>query len=280
MPKTWFITGATRGIGRAIATAALGAGDRVVATGRDPDATRAAFPNAGAGLGVVALDVTDPRSIEQAVAHALGAFGTIDVLVNNAGYGQFGLFEELSREEAAAQFATNVTGVMDVTRAVLPAMRRRRSGRVFNISSIGGMIGGVGYSLYCASKFALEGFSESLAAELAGFGISVTVVQPGFFRTDFLAPSSIRYADASIDDYADLRTSMRTTYEAYDRKQAGDPAKLAAAIVRLAGEAKPPLRFAVGSDAYAVLSDKIDALRGDLETWRELTVSTNHEVRG
>ena len=278
MPKTWFITGATRGIGRAIATSALEAGDRVVATGRDLDATRAAFPDAGASLSVAALDVIDPRSIEEAVAHALDAFGTIDVLVNNAGYGQFGLFEESSREEAAAQFATNVTGVMDVTRAVLPTMRRRRSGRIFNVSSIGGMIGGVRYSLYCASKLALEGFSESLAAELSGFGIRVAIVEPGFFRTDFLAPSSIRYADGSIDDYADLRTSMRTTYDGYNRKQAGDPAKLAAAIVRLADEAEPPLRFAMGSDAYAVLSDKIDALRAGLETWRELTVSTDHEA--
>src|SRR4051794_9413226 len=179
MSKTWFVTGAARGIGASIVRAALAAGDRVVATGRDPEAIAASFGRAEAVL-ALRLDVTGRQEVEAAVAAALERFGRIDVLVNNAGYGHFGMFEESTPEEAERQFATNVFGLFDLTRAVLPAMRRQRAGHVVNISSVAGIRGGPGGSLYCASKHAVEGFSESLAHEVSPFGIRITLVEPGF----------------------------------------------------------------------------------------------------
>lgn len=244
----------------------------VVATGRDIDRTRAAFDKSHSLL-VTALDVTDESQIKRAVAEALERFDTIDVLVNNAGYGHLGFFEETTRADAEAQFATNVHGVFNVTRAVLPTMRRQRDGRIFNISSIGGVRGGSGYALYAASKFALEGFSEALAAEVACFGIRVTIVQPGYFRTDFLTPESIRSGEASIEDYAEVSSAMREVYTSYNHQQLGDPSKLADAIVRLAGEAAPPLRYAAGRDAYDIVVEKAAELAAGVEQWRDLSLS-------
>ncbi len=206
----------------------------------------------------------------------MARFGRIDVLVNNAGYGQMGFFEEVSSDQARAQFDTNVFGLLHVTRAVLPVMRQQRAGRVLNLSSIGGIQGGYpGASLYCATKFAVEGFSEGLAQEVAGFGIKVTIVEPGFFRTDFLDSQSVRFGDIAVTDYAAQSAELRASYGAYNHQQPGDPARLATLLLQLAAHPTPPLRFAAGSDAVAVVSAKIDALRAELQVWEALSVTTD-----
>lgn len=275
MSKTWFVTGAGRGIGAAIVKAALAAGDNVVATGRDPKKVAAAFAPAPERLLVVALDVAVAAQAEAAVAAAVAGFGRIDVLVNNAGYGHLGAFEQSEPADVERQFATNVFGVLHVTRAVLPVMRKQRAGRIFNITSIGGLRGAPGGSLYAASKFAIEGFSESLSLEVAEFGIGVTLVEPGFFRTDFLDASSVRYGEKRIADYDAFSRKLRDNYDARNHQQAGDPAKLAAALVDLASHEKPPLRFLAGSDAASIFAAKLVSLSAELEAWRALSESTD-----
>lgn len=279
MSKTWFITGAARGIGACIARAALDAGENVVATGRDPLRIERALPGYGERLLVLRLDVTDPAQARDAVDRAVATFGRIDVLVNNAGYGQLGMFEENSADDVRKQFDTNVHGTLHVTRAVLPVMRRQRAGRIFNLSSIGGMVGFEGASIYCAAKFAVEGFSESLALEVARFGIQVTIVQPGFFRTDFLDGSSVRYGAEAIPDYAPASAALRGGCEDYSHRQPGDPDKLGRAIVELAGVPQAPLRFAAGSDALDYIAGKLDAARAELAQWKDLSASTDHAAQ-
>lgn len=275
MAKTWFITGATRGIGAAIASAALAAGDSVAASGRDPARIAAAFPDAGQALLPVALDVTDEAGIAAAVETTVAHFGRIDVLVNNAGFGVFGPFEETSAADAQLQFATNVFGLFAVTRAVLPVMRRQKAGHLFNLSSIAGLRGGLGGSLYAASKFAVEGFSESLAQEVAPFGIHVTVVEPGFFRTDFLDGSSVRLVPGTIGDYAETSQRIRDGYQERNHNQAGDPAKLGTMIVTLAGRDDPPFRYAAGTDAAGIMQAKIDRLTRELAAIRDIAPLTD-----
>ena len=275
MSRIWLVTGAARGIGAETVKAAVAAGDRVVATGRNREQIERAFAEFGDRVLALALDVTSEAQALAAVEGAVGRFGRIDVLVNNAGYGLLGAFEESSVEEIERQFETNVFGLMHVTRAVLPVMRRQRSGRIFNLSSVGGVIGFPASSLYCATKFAIEGFSESLALELAQFGIKVTIVEPGFFRTDFLESSSIRYGSRVIEDYAASSSATRANYEKHNHRQAGDPAKLGVALVTLAGTAEPPLRYAAGSDSAGWILDKSIALGREVERWRELSVSTD-----
>jgi len=275
MSKIWFVTGATRGLGAEIAKAALAAGDRVVVTGRRREALEATFGPNGDALLSLSLDVTREADVQAAVEAALARFGRIDVLVNNAGYGNLGLFEETTDAEARAQYDTNVFGLYNVTRAVLPAMRGQRSGRIFNISSVGGLVGGESGSLYCATKFAVEGFSESIAKEVAPFGIHVTIVEPGFFRTDFLDANSVRYGSRRIEDYAEVSARMKAFWDARNHAQAGDPAKLGRVLVDLANRVDPPLRFAAGSDAVAMISDKIASLRAELDAWSDLSVTTD-----
>lgn len=275
MSRTWFITGATRGLGRALAEAVLAEGDAVVATGRDPAALADLAATHGDRLLALKLDVTKPGEIEPAVAAALARFGAIDILVNNAGYGQLGLFEEVSAEAARRQFDVNVFGVMDVTRAVLPAMRAAKAGHIFNVTSIAGLRGGPGGGIYCASKHAIEGLSESLAQEVAPFGIKVTLIEPGYFRTDFLDPTSIAHSDRPIADYAETAAQMRAFFAERNHAQAGDPRKLAAAILTLAAAAEPPLRFVAGSDALAILDAKITLLAETAAPWRALSASTD-----
>jgi NAD(P)-dependent dehydrogenase (short-subunit alcohol dehydrogenase family) len=271
-PSTWFITGAARGIGAHTVQAALAAGHNVVATARNHRTISSTHDR----LLALDLDVTNPAQAQSAVNAAVAHFGRIDVLVNNAGYGQMGLFEEVSSDQAQAQFDTNVFGLFNVTRAVLPVMRQQRAGRVLNLSSIGGIQGGYpGASLYCASKFAVEGFSEGLAQEVAGFGINVTIVEPGFFRTDFLDSQSVRFGDIPVTDYAPQSAEIRAAYGAYNHQQPGDPARLAAVLLQLAAHSTPPLRFAAGSDAVAVVGAKIDSLRAELQAWEALSVTTD-----
>jgi NAD(P)-dependent dehydrogenase (short-subunit alcohol dehydrogenase family) len=275
MSNVWFITGSGRGIGAHIARSALQAGHKVVATGRDLEQLRASFQGVPADkIAFVELDVSNEAQAETAVHAAVNQFGRIDVLVNNAGYGLMGNFEEVASSAVERQFATNVFGLMHVTRAVLPVMRRQRSGHIFNISSIGGALGFNGASVYCASKYAVEGLSASLEMEVARFGIKVTIVEPGFFRTDFLDSTSVRYGDKVIDDYA-LTGAVKDAYDAYNHQQPGDPVKLGLALVTLAGMKNPPRQFLAGSDAIAVVIQSLEGRLNEIRAFTELSKSTD-----
>ena len=275
MPKTWFVTGASRGLGAEIVRAAMRGGDHVIAAARYPTAiTDNLAPNADRLL-PVELDVTDAAAARAAVDAAVSRFGAIDVLVNNAGYGHYGFFEESTIDDAKGQMATNLFGVLYVTWAVLPYMRAARKGRIFNLSSLGGLIGAQFGSLYCATKFAVEGFSESLAKEVAQFGIHVTIVEPGPFRTDFLTPRSIRFGQELIADYDERRATLLAGVEERNGRQPGDPAKLAEAIVSLAETDTPPLRFIAGAVAVSTVETKLASMRAELDRWRQLSLSTD-----
>lgn len=275
MNKVWFITGAGRGIGAEIAKAALASGDRVVATGRQLAPLQAVYGAFGDRVLCLPLDITRQAEAQAAVEAAAARMGGIDVLVNNAGYGQLGLFEEIPAEAVERQFHTNVFGLMHVTRAALPVLRRQRRGHVINLSSIGGFMGFDGSSVYCATKFAVEGFSESLALEVAPFGIHVTIVEPGFFRTDFLDASSVQYGSQPVADYAQLPDGPRATYESYNRQQPGDPVKLGQVVVQLAGMPRPPLHFAAGSDALAYATTALERRQAGLQALAALSVTTD-----
>ena len=275
MPQTWFITGASRGLGAEIADAALRAGHRVVATGRRRDALVRRLGTDDERLLALELDVADTAQAEPAVTAALARFGGIDVLVNNAGYGHLGHFEETDDADARAQFATNVFGLFAVTRAVLPAMRRARRGHVVNVSSSAGFRGIETGSLYSASKFAVEGFSESLALELAPFGIHVTLLEPGPFRTEFFKPASIRFGGTTVADYDARRAARHASFLDRDGRQPGDPARLAQALLRVAEAPRPPLRFVAGAQAIAAMDAKLAETRAELDRWRTLGASTD-----
>ncbi len=270
--RVWFITGAGRGMGVDIAQAALAAGHAVVATGRDPEAVTNAVGETG-GLLVVELDITSPASAEAAVQAASEEFGRIDVLVNNAGNFFAGFFEELSPEQFEAQLTTNLLGPLNVTRAVLPVMRKQRSGHLVTISSTAGIVGQEFCSAYAASKFGLEGWMESLRFELERFGIHTTIVEPGFFRTDLLTKESTSYADLSIDDYAERTAQTRPAWEAMSGKQTNDPAKLAKALLTIVDQEEPPLRWVAGADAVAIVERKAHELLAQVDAYRELSSS-------
>jgi NAD(P)-dependent dehydrogenase (short-subunit alcohol dehydrogenase family) len=276
-PKVWFVTGATRGIGAEIVGRALAAGERVVGTGRNRDQIAATFKEHSERLLPVELDVTKEMHAFAAVEAAVARFGRIDVLVNNAGYGQFGMFEENTAAEIQRQFDTNVFGLFHVTRAVLPVMRKQRSGRIFNLSSMAGMVGFPAAALYCSSKFAIEGFSESLAMEVAELGIRITIVEPGFTRTDFLESSSIRYGTRQIADYAEASPKLRAEYESYSGRQSGDPTKLAAALLDLANSDNPPLRFASGSDAFEGMTSRLASVQSELHHYQKLSTAIDRD---
>jgi NAD(P)-dependent dehydrogenase (short-subunit alcohol dehydrogenase family) len=273
----WFVTGAGRGMGVDIAQAALAAGHAVVATGRDPERVRAAV-GAHDDLLTIALDITDPASAQSAVAAAVERFGRIDVLVNNAGNFYAGFFEEITAEDFRAQVETNLFGPLNVTRAVLPVMRAQRAGHVVTMSSTAGLIGQEFCTAYAASKFALEGWMESLTPEVAPFGIRTTVVEPGFFRTDLLTPESTSYAEPSIDDYADRTHATVAAWNGMNGRQGGDPAKLAAALVQLAGQDEPPVRWVAGADAVTGVEQKAADLLAQVNSHRELSSSLAHDA--
>jgi NAD(P)-dependent dehydrogenase (short-subunit alcohol dehydrogenase family) len=270
--KIWFITGAGRGMGVDIAKAALAAGDAVVATGRSPDAVAEAVDEAD-DLLVVKLDVTSPADAEAAVRAAVDRFGRIDVLVNNAGNFSAGYFEELTPEQIERQLATSLFGPMNVTRAVLPIMREQRSGHLISISSTAGFTGFEFCSAYAASKFGLEGWTESLAPEVEPFGIHTTIVNPGFFRTELLTKESVTYAEPSLEDYADRTAQQLKWWEAQSSQQPGDPAKLARALVAIANEEPPPRRFIAGADAIGLAEQKVAALQAQIDAYRDLSTS-------
>lgn len=279
MSDVWLVTGASRGLGRAIVRAALDAGHQVVAAARNMQSIEAAFGDIPTNRLLPAkLDVTDLEQAQHVAHAAVGAFGRVDVLVNNAGYGQFSAFEEMTPEEVHAQLDTNLFGVMNVTRAVLPLMRAQRSGRIFNVASMGGYRGGSLGSAYAASKFAVVGFTESLAAEVAEFGIRATVVAPGYFRTDFLDPSSAKFGSgAPIPDYAGSAEARRKTYADVNHAQEGDPAKLGRALVELADTDEPPVHFPVGRDAVEVITEHHNRVLDEIAAWRELSETTSYD---
>ena len=270
--KVWLITGSGRGLGVDIARAALAAGHAVVGTGRNPEKVTAAIGEHD-GLLPIKLDVTDPGDAAAAVAAAVDQFGRVDVLVNNAGNFNAGFFEELSPEEFRAQIETTFFGPVNVTRAVLPVMRAQRSGLVVTISSTAGLEGGEFTSAYAASKFGVEGWMESLAPEVAPFGIRTMLVEPGFFRTELLTPESTKYAASSIEDYAERTEQTITDWKSMNGQQGGDPAKLADALVHLAGLEEPPLRFAAGADAVAAFERRADNLLAQANAYRDLSTS-------
>jgi NAD(P)-dependent dehydrogenase (short-subunit alcohol dehydrogenase family) len=270
--KVWFITGAGRGMGVDIVKAALAAGNAVVATGRNPDAVAEAVGRAD-GLLALQLDVTSHADAEAAVQAAVDRFGRIDVLVNNAANNNAGFFEELTREQMERQLTTTLVGPMNVTRAVLPVMRRQRSGHVITISSSAGLTGYEFGTAYAASKFGIEGWMESLRPEVAPFGIHTTIVNPGFFRTELLTPQSTTYAESAIDDYAERRAALVAAWTAQNGRQSGDPAKLAQALVTVASEEPPRRRFFAGADAIASAEQKVAELQADIDFNRERFVS-------
>jgi NAD(P)-dependent dehydrogenase (short-subunit alcohol dehydrogenase family) len=274
--KVWFITGAGRGLGVDIARAALAAGHAVVATGRDAAKVAKAIGE-HADLLTIKLDVTSTDDARTAVATAIGKFGRIDVLVNNAGNFYAGFFEELSSQQVRGQIETLLFGPMNVARAVLPVMRKQRAGLLLNISSTAGISGGMFCTAYAAAKFGIEGWTESLAPEIAPFGIHTMLVEPGFFRTELLSANSTTYAPPSIDDYAARTRETVAAWSGMDGKQGGDPARLAAAIVQLAGLDVPPARFAAGADAVQTFEAKANTLLEQAHAYRELSCSLAHD---
>jgi len=270
--KVWLITGAGRGMGIEIAKAALTAGHKVVATGRNTDKVAKALGKAD-DLLIVKLDVTKLSDAEAAVKAAVERFGTIDVIVNNAANFYAGFFEELSPQQIEQQLATSLIGPMNVTRAVLPVMRKQRSGHIISISSSGGLISFEFCAAYSAAKFGLEGWMQALQAEVAPFGIKTTVVNPGFFRTELLTDESTNYADHPIEDYNERRAQQMQFWKGANGQQSGDPAKLAKALIKVADEKQPPLRFIAGADAIETAEHVVAILQEQINAYRELSKS-------
>ncbi|MFC8595003.1 oxidoreductase [Streptomyces atroolivaceus] len=272
--SVWFVTGASRGLGAEITREARERGHSVIATARDAEAVRKAYPGKTDGLLAVNADVTEPEQLTAAAEAGLAEFGRIDVVVNNAGYGLVGAIEETSDRAARALFDVNVFGVLNTLRATLPTLRAQRSGHVLNIGSVGGFATAPAAGLYGASKFALEGISEALHGELAPLGVRVTIVEPGGFRTDFLNSSSMQVEPASIVDYAVGAGPVREALANYDGRQPGDPVKAAKAIVDITEVTDPPLRLQLGADAIERVEAKLDRVRRELDEWRHVALST------
>jgi NAD(P)-dependent dehydrogenase (short-subunit alcohol dehydrogenase family) len=274
--QVWFVTGASRGLGFAIAQAVLEKGDAVVAAARNASRAEQVLGSSDRVF-AVSIDVTDRASIQRAADTAVARFGKIDVIVNNAGYGLMGAVEELDALELEDVFKTNFFGAREVIRALLPTLRAQRAGWIVNISSVGGFTGTPGAGAYNASKFALEGLSEALAQELAPLGIRVLIVEPGYFRTDFLN-DSMRTAKATIADYADTAGSTIKTIAERNGKQPGDPRKAARAIIKAIESLHPPLRLVLGGDAVERVTNKLAAVRHDLDDWREVSMGTDFDA--
>ena len=270
--KVWLITGAGRGMGVDFARAALASGHSVAASGRDRERVSTVL-GASSDLLAVTLDVTSTADAEAAVRAAVDRFGRIDVLVNNAASFFAGYFEELTPEQVDAQLAVTLLGPMNVTRAVLPVMRKQRSGHLVTITSTAGIVGGETASGYAAAKFGAEGWMEALAPEVAPFGIKTTLVEPGFFRTELLEPASTTWAELEIDDYAERNAAIRPFWESMNGKQEGDPAKLAAALVQIVDQDDPPVRWVAGTDAVAAVEQKAHDLLAQVDAYRDISTS-------
>ncbi|CCB87339.1 oxidoreductase [Parachlamydia acanthamoebae] len=273
----WFITGTSQGFGWEIVKAALERGDFVVATSRSPQKVAADFVEFSDHLLAITLDLHDPDMVLRGVQSAITRFGRIDVLVNNAGYGLLGAVEEASDSEIRNVFETNVFGLLRVTRAILPYMRKRRSGHIINLSSIGGLVGLAGWGIYNSTKFAIEGLSEALALEVAPLGIHVTIVEPGPFRTDFLG-GSLTPATNVLSDYEQTSGQTRSSAVERDGNQPGDPAIVAEAVVQVVNSENPPLHLLLGRIAYELANKKLDELRKEFKTWQELALSADFKA--
>ncbi|MDR6805745.1 NAD(P)-dependent dehydrogenase (short-subunit alcohol dehydrogenase family) [Dyadobacter sp. BE34] len=277
--KVWFVTGASKGLGLALVQKLLANGFAVAATSRSIDELKTAVGSTEAQFLPLSVSLTDEQSVGKAIADTLAAFGRIDVVVNNAGYGLAGSLEELSDAESRGNFDVNVFGTLNVIRAVMPHLRAQESGHILNISSIAGITGAFpGFGIYCATKFAVNGLSESLAAEVADFGVKVTIVEPGYFRTDFLTAGSFVTPKNSIADYQKVRDSEALHQQQINGQQPGDPAKAADAMIRIAGKANPPLHLVLGEDAFGMANAKITAFSNELENWKSVSVSTNFDA--
>jgi NAD(P)-dependent dehydrogenase (short-subunit alcohol dehydrogenase family) len=272
-PRTWMITGTSSGFGLALARAVLAAGDRVVATARSPETLEPLIGEAHDRVIAVPLDVTEPQQITDAVSAAVERFGRIDVLVNNAGYGSVGALEEIDIDELRALHETMFIGPVRLVQAVLPAMRERGNGTIVQMSSMGGQLAPPGFGAYCSAKFALEGISESLAAEVGPLGIRVLIVEPGAFRTGFGA-SRMHRSSTVIDDYTPTVGPTRAAVDAMDGSQPGDPNRAATAIIEVVNAAHAPLRLALGDDAVDSIRAQHEQLRAELQGWESLSRST------
>ncbi|AXF04647.1 oxidoreductase [Paraburkholderia hospita] len=275
--RVWFITGASRGLGALMAKAAIADGNAVVATGRNAAAIAEQLGESPAVLSV-ALDVTDEAQAKAAVKAAVEKFGRIDVLINNAGFGLLAAVEESSDADVRRIYDTNVFGLLNVTRAVLPAMRKQRSGHVINISSIVGYQAAAGVGVYSSTKFAVEGITEALHAELKPLGIHATLIEPGFFRTDFLDTSSLLVGKDIIDDYEETSGTLRRLAVDINHNQPGDPQKLATAVVTLVDAQTPPLRLPLGTDTLKAIAEKNAHVTTETQTWEALSQSTDFPV--
>ncbi|KAM3099094.1 oxidoreductase [Phormidesmis sp. 146-12] len=274
-PKVWLITGCSTGFGRALAEAVLKKGDYLLATAREPEQLRALIDYYPKTAKAVRLDVTSSQDIQAAVDTAIATFGRIDVLVNNVGHGLIAALEEVSDVEMHQFFETNFFGALRLMRTVLPVMRQQGSGHIVNMSSTAGIVGFGGSSLYCGAKFALEGTSEALAKEIESFGVKVTLIEPGAFRTDFNG-RSLAAAEQSIDAYAGVSGASLQWFKEMDGQQPGDPAKAAQAIIQAVESPDPPMRLALGTDAISLIQEKLEWVKTDLEAWQQVTVSTSY----
>ena len=272
--RVWFITGASTGFGRMLAETLLHQGERVIATARDLTKVRdlaAQYPKQARAL---ALDVTNPANIRSAVREGIGTFGHVDVLVNNAGYGLSGAIEEVTEEEFEPMFQTNIYGLIRTTQAFLPHFRERRSGHIFNLSSIGGLIGSPGWGFYNTTKFAVEGFNEALAGEMKPLGVHVTAIEPGPFRTDFLGRSG-KLGAKELPEYRETAGKSRTYLQTQSGKQPGDPQKAVDAILQVANAPEPPVHLILGKIAYQRFRDKLKAWDVELEAWKTVTLGAD-----
>lgn len=277
--KVWLITGASKGFGLEIARAALAAGDQIITTVRSQPAQLAATLHNHPDLCIVQMDVRQEDQVQEAVKQGFSRFGRLDVLVNNAGFGMVGAIEEATDAEVRKLYDTNVFGLLNVTRAVLPYLRQQKSGRIINLSSLFGYDAVPGWGLYGSTKFAVEGLSKGLAVELAPLGIHVTVVAPGLFTTDFLSADSYVAAETIIDDYQATVGSMRNGVDALHRHQPGDPKKFAQVILQLANTEHPPLHLPIGKDAIAMYQNNAAKVAAEIEAWLPVATSTDHDHR-
>lgn len=274
MKNIWFVTGASKGLGLSLVKKLLDQGYGVAATSRTKKSLQEAVGENDQFL-ALEMDLSSEASVQQAVSQTLEKFGRLDVVVNNAGYGQIGSLEELSDAESRANFEVNVFGMLNVIRATMPRLRAQQSGRYYNISSIGGFSGAFpGWGIYCATKFAVEGLSESFAEESKAFGVKVTIVSPGYFRTDFLTDSSLGLPNQPIDAYQAVRDSQQMHREQINQNQPGDPEKAVQVLIDLAKEENPPLHLFLGADAYETADAKIKSVQKDMNDWKNLATST------
>ncbi|MBD1426054.1 SDR family NAD(P)-dependent oxidoreductase [Sphingobacterium arenae] len=273
--KVWLVTGASKGLGLTLIKKLLQENYCVVATTRSAKSLIEEIGNASGVFLPIEVNLTDNSEVKAAVEKSMAHFGKIDVVVNNAGYGQIGTLEELSDEEARTNFDVNVFGSLNVIRNVMPYLRKQKSGTIFNISSVGGLFGGFsGFGIYCATKFAVAGFTEALAEEVKAFGVSATVVYPGYFRTDFLANGSVKIPNLAIEEYEDARQSETAHLNSINGNQPNDPEKAADVLIAISKEDTPPVHLVLGSDAYDMAKNKADLLNKDIEQWKSYTLST------